>query len=169
MRVHPYKIPKEIWNEYYINIAPDGFVYLDIRKGMYGLKESGVLAFNKLVKALAPHGYEPIPNTTGLWIHKTRKTTLSLCVDNFGVKYFSKSDAHHLIDALQEKYKITLDWEGSLYCEMALKWDCSVHARIRHTSTRKFNHLPPEKPQHAPHPWVTLFYGSLQQQTPKET
>ena len=75
MRVHPSKIPKEIWDEYDINIAPDGFVYLDIRKGMYGLKESGVLAFNKLVKALAPHGYEPIPNTTGLWIHKTRKTT----------------------------------------------------------------------------------------------
>ena len=55
MRVHPYKIPKEIWNEYYINIAPDGFVYLDIHKGMYLLKEAGVLAFKKLVKDLAPY------------------------------------------------------------------------------------------------------------------
>ena len=82
---------------------------------MYGSKEAGVLAFNKLVKALAPHGYKPMPNTTGLWIHKTRKTTFALCVDDFGVKYFSKANTHHLIDSLQEKYKITLNWEGYLY------------------------------------------------------
>ena len=33
----------------------------------------------------------------------------------------------------------------------------------------KFNHPAPEKPQHAPHPWVTPVYGARQQQTPKET
>ena len=103
MQVHPSKILKEIWDEYDINIAPDGFVYLEIRKGMYGLKESGVLEFNKLLKATAPHVYKTMPNTTGLWIHKTRKTTFALCVDNFGVKYFSKADAHHIINELQEK------------------------------------------------------------------
>ena len=125
MQVHPSKIPKEIWDKYNINIAPDGFVYLKILKGMYGLKEAGVLAFNKMVKALDPHVYKPMPNTTGLWRHKTRNTTFSLCVDSFGVKYFSKSNAHHLINTLQEKYKKTLDWEGSLYCGMALKWNYS--------------------------------------------
>ena len=57
MQVHPSKIPKEIWDEYDINISPNGFVYLNICKGVYGLKEAGVLLFNKLVKALAPHGY----------------------------------------------------------------------------------------------------------------
>ena len=36
-------------------------------------------------------------------------------------------------------------------------------------SLAKFNHPAPEKPQHPPHRWVTLFYGSRQQQTPKET
>ena len=123
MQVHPSKIPKEIWDKYDINIAPDGFSYLKIRKGMYVLKEAGVLSFNKILKSLAPHRYEPMPNITGLWRHKTRKTTFSLCVGNFEVKYFSKADTHHLINVLQVKYKITLDWEGSLYCGMALKWN----------------------------------------------
>ena len=34
MRFNPSKIPKEIWDEYDINIPPEGFVYLEIRKGM---------------------------------------------------------------------------------------------------------------------------------------
>ena len=64
-----------------------------------------------------------MPNTTRMCRHKTRKTTFALSVDDFGEKYFSKADAHHLIDKLQLKYKITLDWEGPLYYGMALKWN----------------------------------------------
>ena len=56
MQVHPSKIPKEIWNEYYINIAPDGFVYFNICKGMNELKEVDVLEFKILVEYIAPHG-----------------------------------------------------------------------------------------------------------------
>ena len=86
MWLYLYKIPKEIWYKYDFNISPDGFVYLDIHKDMYGSKEAGVLAFNKLVKALAPHGYKPMKNTKGLWRHKTRNTTFALCVEDFGVR-----------------------------------------------------------------------------------
>ena len=73
---------------------------------MYGLKEAGVLAFNKLVKSLAPNGYEPMPHPTSLWQHRTLKTTFSLCFEDFGVKYFSKIDDDHLINALQKNYNI---------------------------------------------------------------
>ena len=34
----------------------------------------------------------------------------TLVVDNFGVKYFDKENAQHLIYALQEDYTITHDW-----------------------------------------------------------
>ena len=107
--------------------------------------------------------------------HKTRKTTFALSVDDFGEKYFSKADAHHLIDALQENYKITLDWEGSLYCGMELNWNYSEGRVDNHMpgyviwALAKFNQPAPGKPQHPPHLWVTPVYDSRQQQTPKET
>ena len=66
-------IPKEVWDDprYTIHISADGFVYLEIRRGMYGLKEAGVLAFEQLARHLAPHGYEPAPYTPGLFRHAT--------------------------------------------------------------------------------------------------
>ena len=86
MRIHPSETPQEIKYEYEFVISADGLLYLEICKGMYGLKESGVLAFNQLVKSLAPHVYIPMPHSTGLWRHRTLKTTFALCVDDFGVK-----------------------------------------------------------------------------------
>jgi hypothetical protein len=44
-------------------------------------------------------------------------------VDDFGVKYTSKADAQHLIDALQEDYQITIDWTGAKYIGITLDWD----------------------------------------------
>ena len=173
LRVPPSKIPQEIWDEYNIDIAPDGIVYCEIRKGMYGLKEAGIL--NKLVKALAPHGYKPMPNTTGLWKHTTRQTTFALCVDDFGVKYFSREDADHLINALRSTYNITIDWTGSLYCGLTLKWnyaegwvDIYMPEYVIRALT-KFNHPAPTKPQHAPHAWVEPIYGLRRQQSPTTT
>jgi hypothetical protein len=122
MRVDPSVIPQEIWDDprYDIHVDEDGYVYLEIRRGMYGLKEAGIIAFNQLVKKLDPHGYEPMPFTPGLWKHRTKRTTFVLCVDDFGIKYFSKTDAQHLIDALQADYDLTIDWTGSLYCGLTL-------------------------------------------------
>ena len=123
MRIHPSKISQEIKNEYEYSISANGLVYLEICKSMYVLKKSGVLAFNQLVKSLAPHGYKPMPHSTGLWRHHTLKTTFALCVDDFGVKYFSKIDANQLINALQKNYNKTTNWTGSLYCGLTLQWN----------------------------------------------
>ena len=86
MHIHPSKIPQEVKNEYSYEVAADRLVYTEICKGMYGLKESGLIAFNQLFKALAPHGYKPMPNTNGLWQHCTCRTMFALCVNDFGVK-----------------------------------------------------------------------------------
>jgi hypothetical protein len=130
---------------------------------MYGLKEAAIIAFNQLVTKLVPAGYKPAPFTPGLWRHHTKKTTFVLCVDNFGVKYISKSDTQHLIDIIKAHYELTIDWSGSRYWGLTLNWpydqgyvDVSMHG----------HHLPLSRNQHAPHKWVEPAYGSCRPQSP---
>ena len=93
-----------------INIIDNnGYVHFKINKGMYGLKQAAILAYQQLKQHLAPHGYYPIPNTVGMWKHKTRPIQFCLCVDDFGVKYTRKEDANHLLEKLKMKYNMT--WE----------------------------------------------------------
>ena len=61
--------------------------------------------------------------TTGLWHHKSRPTKFALCVDDFGVKYFSKDDAEHLIKTLKKNYNISEDWSGKKYCGFNINWN----------------------------------------------
>jgi hypothetical protein len=61
------RFPEEIVNKYNINaVAVDGWVYIEIRKGMYGLKQAGLLANQLLQTRLAPFGYYPARHTSGL-------------------------------------------------------------------------------------------------------
>jgi hypothetical protein len=43
-----------------------GFVYCEIRRGMYGLPQAGIIANQLLKKRLAVHGYYELPHTPGL-------------------------------------------------------------------------------------------------------
>jgi hypothetical protein len=91
---------------------------------MYGLKEASILAYEQLKEHLAPHGYyAPMPFTPGLWQHSTCRTTFTLAVDDFGIKYFSKADAQHLFSALEEKYVIMTNWTGLTYLGFTLVWN----------------------------------------------
>jgi hypothetical protein len=161
IRVRPSIIPKEVWDDhcYTIPIADDGYIYLEIRRGMYSLKEAGILAFNQLVQKLKPAGYEPMMSfTPGLWRHRTKRTTFALCVDNFGAKYLSKADATHPINDVQAHcYDLTINWTGNLYCGLALDWhydkgyvDISMPGYVAR-ALKKFDHPAPLQPQHAPH------------------
>ncbi len=84
-----------------------GFVFLEIRRVVWGLPQAGILANKLLRKQLAPHGYNECINTPGLWRHVTRWITFSLVVNNFGIKYVGKEHVDHLIKCLKEKYKLT--------------------------------------------------------------
>jgi hypothetical protein len=53
----------------------------------------------------------------------TRPITFSLMGDDFGTKNVDKEHAEHLINCLKEKYKLTKDWAGDLYCGISLRWD----------------------------------------------
>ena len=101
----------------------NGYVYMEVTRAIYGLSQSGYLANQDLIKNLAKHGYHPVKRTPGLWKHETRKTTFTLVVDDFGVQYFNKEDADHLIDAIKESYPVKVDWTGSKYVGIDLKWN----------------------------------------------
>jgi hypothetical protein len=95
------RFPEEKVQKYNLNaLAVDGWVYVEIRKGMYGLKQAGLLANQLLQTRLAPFGYYPARHTPGLWLHKTRPISFTLVVDDFAVKYVGKQHAEHLRNAL---------------------------------------------------------------------
>jgi hypothetical protein len=124
MRLSMALLPNEIIRQYNLHdIAHDGYVYLKLRKGMYGLPQAGILASKRLTKHLATFGYYPTNQTPGLWRHKTRPVTFSLVVDNFGVKYIGRRHAEHLVAALEALYPVITDCHGQLYCGLTLHCD----------------------------------------------
>jgi hypothetical protein len=78
----------------------NGYVYMEICKGMYSLPQAGILANKLLKKRLAIHGYYKQPHTPGLFKHKSHPVWFNLAVDNFGIKYIDKDKLQHIYDAL---------------------------------------------------------------------
>jgi hypothetical protein len=165
-------IPDNVIEHY--NLLPlvhNGYVMVEIRKGLYGLPQAALLAYELLVARLALHGYHPAPNTLGLFPHETRPISFTLWVDDFGIKYTNKHDLDHLIEALNEHYETVVDMTGSHYLGFTLKWDyrprtliVSMPGCIRRALER-FGHPPPSTPQHSPHHYTSPQYGSGAQQT----
>jgi hypothetical protein len=174
MRIPLCFIPADIRETYNLdsNAHTDGYVYVEIMKGMYGLKQAAVLAYNNLVKNLAPHGYKPSRHSTGLWYHETRKTNFCFCVDDFWVKYFKPEDAQHLLDTLELFYTISVDMEGRNYCGLTIDWnyskgyvDISMSGYILKV-LHKLQHPTPSRPQYSPHQWNRPIYGKTRQFAP---
>jgi hypothetical protein len=167
--------PEEIIQQYNLNaLAVDGWVYIEIRKGMYGLKQAGLLANQLLQTRLAPFEYYPTRHTLGLWLHKTRLISFTLVVDNFAVKYVGKQNAEHLWNVLLRTYELTTDWSATVYSGMNLKWDCknrtcdiSMPGYVSNILS-KFQHDAPKHPQHTPARYGTPVYGAKTQYATKD-
>jgi hypothetical protein len=92
-------------------------------------------------------------------------------VDDFGIRYVGKEQAQHLIDVLQSKYTITIDWEGTKYVGLNLTWDYKNRTvdismpNYIHKALQRFEHPTPKKPQHSPHSWIKPNYGAKKQMT----
>ena len=94
-------IPQEIIDQYtLLPLVRNGYVYIEIQRGMYGLPQAGILANNQLTERLEPKGYYQCRYTPGLWRHKCRPILFSLAVDDFGIKYAGKEHADHLIASI---------------------------------------------------------------------
>jgi hypothetical protein len=169
------RFPEEIVQKYNLNaLAVDGWVYIEIQKGMYGLKQAGLLANQLLQKCLAPFGYYPARHIPGLWLHKTRPISFTLVVDGFAVKYLGKQHAEHLLNALLQNYELTTDWTVMVYSGMTLKWDyknrtcdISMPGYVSNVLS-KFQHDAPKHPQHIPSRYVTPVYGAKTQYATKD-
>ena len=85
----PYKLmPEEIIQKYQLDSKEhDGWVYIKIVKGMYGLPQAGKIANDLLKERLEYFGYYPTNFTPGLWKHVWRPVQFTLVVDEFGVKF----------------------------------------------------------------------------------
>ena len=146
--------------------TPDGYVYCEIRQGMYGLPQAGIIAQELLAKRLKEHGYSQSETTPGLWTHEWRPISFSLVVDDFGVKYVGEEHAQHLLQVVQKYYKCSFDLEGERYCGLTIKWDYEgkkVHLSMPGYVTnalKRFQHPPPRILQDQPHPHVQKNYGA---------
>ena len=167
MKVHIKYFPEDIRQRYKLHekVTASGHIYIRIKKGMYGLKQAAILAYANLKKNLATHGYRPIVGTAGMWEHNTRTTKFCVCVDDFGVKYFSSDDAQHLLDSLGKYYKYTTDWKGQNYCGLTMDWhyddgyvDVAMPGYVQ-ASLQRLQHVPRTVPQYSPHVHTPIKYG----------
>ena len=141
----------------------------EMRCTVWGLPHAVILANKLLWKHLAPHGYFECKQTPGLWKHMSRPISFTLVIDDFGVKYEWKEDIEHLIKSIKQKYELTEDWDGDLYCSIHIKWDYIAHTLdismpgfiIKKLQTYKC--ASPTKPQHCPHSPQPQQYGSKTQ------
>jgi hypothetical protein len=168
------RFPEEIVDKYNLGaLAVDGWVHIEIRKGMYGLKQVGSLANQLLQTRLAPFGYYPARHMPGLWLHKTRPIAFSLIVDDFAVKYVGKQHADHLRNALLQSYELTTIWAAKVYSGMTLKWhyknrtcDISIHGYVSNVLS-KFQHDAHKHMQHTPSRYATPVNGAKTQYATK--
>ena len=83
-------------------------------------------------------------------------------------------DMHHLTTALEEHYKVAVDWKGSLFCGVTLTWDyINRHVTTNMpgyigTALTKYQHPKPAVPQHAPYKATTIHYGATVQRVEED-
>jgi hypothetical protein len=166
--------PEEIIQQYNLNaLAVNSWVYIEIRKGMYGLKQAGLLANQLFQTCVEPFRYYPARHTPGLWLHKTRPISFTLVVDYFAVKYVGKQHAEHLWNTLLQTYELTTDWTAAVYSGMTLKWDyknrtCNISMPGYVSNIlSKFQHDAPKHPQHTPSRFITHVYSAKTQYATK--
>ena len=59
--------------------SENGYVYWEIRGGMHGLSQAGMLVHETLKKNLKLFGHELVTYTPGLWINEEQKNVFCIC------------------------------------------------------------------------------------------
>ena len=122
MRLKLRDVPDSVVQHYNLEVkAPwDGYVYVEIKQGMYRLPQAGLIAHQLLEKLLNKKGYHQSEITLGFWMHNWRLICFLLCVDDFEVKYVGKKHVEHLVTVLRKHYKISHNWKEERYLGMDL-------------------------------------------------
>ena len=143
---------------------------------MYGLKQAAILAYKQVSGLLKKAGYYPLIGSMGMWKHHTKPTMFCLCVDDFGIKYFSKEDVEHLENALKPQYQAKIDWKGEDFLGFNLKWDyTNMHVTLSmnnyvKNALIKLQHKVKKIPQYSPHEYHAIRWTAkgTQQYAQKE-
>ncbi|KAL7478301.1 hypothetical protein ACHAW6_004070 [Cyclotella cf. meneghiniana] len=164
-------IPDKIVQEYKLldNLERDGYIYITIVLGMYGLPHADLIANTLLKKWLNKHGYKQSKIVPGLWRHDRRPIWFTLVVDDFGVKYIGQEHAIHLKNAIESHYPLTTNRTGNRYIGIHLDMDYAKHKvhlsmpGYLSKALKQFQHKPPHEPQNAPFPTKRIINGAKQQ------
>ncbi len=139
------------------NLALVRWVYIKMRRVVWGLPQAGILANKPLRHKLAPFGYHKSTNTPGLWWHKSRPLTFTLVVRKFGIKFVNKTNVDHLIPSIKKTYTLMEDWTGGLYSGITLEWDYVGHTvnilmpGYIKMKLQEYKHIMPKKLQTCPY------------------
>ena len=132
--MHILLIPDKIVPIYGLKDLADAkeYVYVEVRRGMYGLPQAGIIANKQLEKFLQPLGYYQSTKTPRLWLHMSKQISFMLIVDDFFISYTNRKDADQLKQALQRHYKnvAVLHDDMLTYSGIKFQWDyqaCMVY------------------------------------------
>ena len=95
-------------------------------------------------------------------------------VGGFDVEYKGKQHVQHLMDALQSKYTITVDWTGKHFLGFTLDWNYEAgHVNLSipdyiPTTLHRFKHPAKFPPTYAPSKFITPIYGKKIQYAKEE-
>ena len=143
---------------------------VEITKGIYGLPQAGLLAQKALIAHLASFDYVQCDRTPCLFRHLTLPIAFVLTVDDFGIKFKGKEHAEHLIQCLQEKYTLKVNWQGDSYIGFNVDYDLanrrvtlSMPGYVARALTRFKITKNPESTD-APAAFVPVIHGKKEQQ-----
>jgi hypothetical protein len=95
-------------------------------------------------------------------------------VDDFGIKYVGREHLEHLLAALKEYYKVSVDYKVELYCGITLKWnyekqyvDISMPGYVE-KHLLKYKHPNPSKLIHTPWEPAPFRYGKSNKTAPDD-
>ena len=73
MKIPISRFPDDIIDHYNLRakVCKDGFIWIKIKRGMYGLKQATRFAYDGLKTHLAKYGYYPDKHATNIWYHET--------------------------------------------------------------------------------------------------
>ena len=104
-----------------------------------------------------------------MWKHNSRPTVFSLCVDDFGVKYYSTEDVQHLVNAIEKQYTCKVDWSGKNFLGLHLNWnydknyvDISMPEYVSN-ALKRLQHTIKVHPQYSPHQHDSIRYSAQQE------
>jgi hypothetical protein len=161
-------IPQKIIHQYNLRdlVNEEGWAYVKIQMGIYGLPQAGIIANNLLEQQLNAKGYYHCQHTPGLWRQVLRDISFCLVVDDFGIKSTSRDHILHLKTTLEGHYIITMDWDSSLFCGINIDWNNpagTVNLNMPNYIPKallKFQHSAPNLPQHQPYKHAPIQYSS---------